>query len=236
MKAAVQAVMNGGELPGGPGNRIVTPGIRCRAHIRTFVALINEAWEQGIAGTPVADSRALTAYSFPTLAWRQAGSNPGDLDSEFQRKRLAAISDAGIASVLHHVRVASVKRNHDFLPSVMPFALFPLAPQLAALLICDYIGFDITVAPDRVASRLAGHGITTDIPLPLANGSLTATDTVITLTKGSRRLSLHPGALYELLIESLELDTWAAALAEVIDDPDAPPHPVLALETTPVWR
>lgn len=236
INAAVEAVMSGGELPGRPGNRIVTPSIRCRTHIRTFVDLINEAWTRGIAGTPVADSRALTAYSFPTLARTQAGGNPRDLDREFEGQRLAAIADAGIASVLHHVRVASVMRNHDVVPSVMPFALFPLAPQLVAFLICDYIGFDITVAPDRIASRLAAHGIATDIPLPLANGSLTASDTVITLTKGSRRLSLHPGALYELLIESLELDTWTAALAEVIDDPNAPPHPVLAFETTPVWR
>jgi hypothetical protein len=59
---------------------------------------------------------------------------------------------------------------------------------------------------------------------------------VITLSKGSRSLQLHPGALYELLLECLDLDSWAAANAEVLDDPNTPPHPVLAFSTTQVWR
>lgn len=72
--------------------------------------------------------------------------------------------------------------------------------------------------------------------LPAANDNLTATDTVITLRRGSRGLRLHPGALYELFMESLDLSTWAAAIAEVMDDPDAPDHPVVALSTTHNWR
>jgi hypothetical protein len=236
MEAAVEAVMTGGELPGRPGNRIISPAIRCRTHIRTLVSVINDAHARGIAGTGVSDSRALTAYSFPALARTRAGAGPDQLADDFKIERQNALRDARIASMLHHVRLMSATRNHDFVPSVTPFALFPLVPQLAALLICDYIGFDITAAPERIARRLAHRGITADIPLVLANDTLTAVDTVITLSKGSRTLQLHPGALNELLIECLDLTTWAEANAEILDNPGTPPHPVLAFSTTKVWR
>ena len=236
MEAAVEAVMTGAELPGRPGTRIITPTMRCRTHIRSFVAIITQAHAQGIAGGSIADSRALTAYSFPALARTRSSAAPDQLTSDFKADRQNALTKAGIASALHHVRVMSPTRNHDFVPSVMPFALFPLTPELAALLICDYIVLDITAAPERIARRMTRYGITADIPLAPANDTLTAPDTVITLSKSSRTLQLHPGALYELMIECLDLPTWAQANAEILDDPDLPPHPVLAFSTTKVWR
>ena len=138
MNAAVEAVMTGGELPGRPGNRIITPAIRCRTHIRSFVSVITEAQIQGIAGTSISNSRALSACSFPALARTRASAGPDQLTADFKTARHNALNKAGIASALHHVRVMSPTRNHDFVPSVMPFALFPLS-ELAALLICDYI-------------------------------------------------------------------------------------------------
>lgn len=236
MRAAVEAVMTGGELPGRPGNRIVVPAVRCTTHMRTFVSGINDAHTRGIAGTGISDSRALTAFSFPTLANTSAAATPEQLLNDFNAERQSAIEQAGIATTLHHVRVASVTRNHDFLPNVTPFALYPLPPLQAALLICDFIGFDVTVAPERITRRLESYGITADIPLPYSNDNLVATDTVIKLSKGSRALRLHPGALYELLMECLDLTSWASAIADVLDDPNAPPHPVLAFSTTRVWR
>jgi hypothetical protein len=236
MKAAIEAIMNGGELPGRPGTRIVVPTTRCRTHIRTFVSGIMAAVDNGIAGTAISSSRALTAFSFDTLRRTRMEATAAELVEDFNAARKTAIQQAGIQSALHHLRVASVTRNHDFVAAVMPFALYPLLPYEAALLICDYLGFDMTVAPERITAQLEHLGFSTDIPLPTANDDLAATDTVITLRRGSRGLRLHPGALYELLMESLDLSTWAAAIAEVMDDPNAPPHPVLALSTTGVWR
>jgi len=236
MNAAVEAVMTGGELPDRPGTRIITPTIRCRTHIRSFVSVIAEAHTRGIAGTSISDSRALTACSFPALARTRTSAGPDQLTDDFKTARQNALTKAGIASALHHVRVMSPTRNHDFVPSVMPFALFPFSPELAALLICDYIIFDITAAPERIARTMTRYGITTDIPLALANDTLTAPDTVVTLSKGPRTLQLHPGALYELMIECLDLTTWAQANTEILDAPDPPPHPVLAFATTRVWR
>lgn len=235
MKAAVEAVMNGGELPGRPGNHIVTPSVRCRTHIRTFVSGIDASMQKGIAGTAIADARALTAISFPTLAQREAANLTQQSPADYNLERQHALEKAGITGVTHHITVASVTRNHDFLPSVMPFALFPLPPIQAALLICDYLIFNVTFAPERLITRFQRIGITADIPLVMANDSLESGTTVIRLTRGTRSISLHPGALSELLIECLDLDTWTAAISEVFDDSHAPPHPVLAFSTTRVW-
>jgi hypothetical protein len=235
MEAAVEAVMNGGELPGRPGNRIVTPSVRCRTHIRTFVSGIDSSMQKGIAGTAIANARVLTAFSLPTLARQEAARLTQQSLADFNIERQQALEKAEITGVLHYVQVASVTRNHDFLPSVMPFALFPLPPIQAALLICDYLVFDVTFAPERLVTKFQRIGITADIPLALANDGLKSGDTVVRLTRGTRSISLHPGALLELLIECFDLDTWTAAIAEVFDDPNAPPHPVLAFSTTRVW-
>ena len=117
--------MTGGELPRRPGQRIVVPPTRCRTHIRTFVAAINAAMTHGIAGVNISNSRALTAISFPTMARTRAGDTPAQVTADFNAQRQSALSRAGIDSMLHHVRVASTTRNHNFVPSVIPFALFP---------------------------------------------------------------------------------------------------------------
>jgi hypothetical protein len=236
MKAAIQAIMSGGELPGRPGNRLVVPTTRCRTHIRTLCAVLVAATKNGIAGTAMSSSRALTAMSLIAVGRSREHSTAAEVLASFNDARLTAIRQAGLESALHHIRVSSVTRNHDFAPSVMPFALYPLHPYHAALLICDYLWFDVTIAPERIVAHLERLGFTADIPLPAANSNLVGTDTVITVGRGSRRLRLHPGALYELLMESLDLTTWIAAITEVMNDPNAPPHPALALSTTRVWR
>lgn len=236
MEEAVEAVMSGGELPGHPGSRIVIPTVRCTTHIRTFVSGVEEAQAAGIAGRGVSDSRAMAVVSFPTLGQTHKAAPQEQLLNELNDKRQAAFAQAGISNSLHHVRVASATRNHDFVPTVTPFALYPLTPLEAALLICDFILLDVTVDPERIVRRLELHGITAQISLPSSKKDLAATDTVITLSKGSRTLVLHPGALYELLMEFLDLTAWASAIAEVMDGKNIPPHPVIAFSTTRVWR
>jgi len=118
----------------------------------------------------------------------------------------------------------------------MPFALFPLPPKQAALLICDYLVFDLTCSPERIGAELQRLGFIAEIPLTTANDNLASGDTVVRLRMGSRGIQLHPGALYEFLFECLDLGAWAAAIAEVLHDPKAPPHPVFAFSTTNVWR
>ena len=195
MKAAIEAVMEGGELPGKPGTRIVRPSIRCCTHMGSFTAVIRNAQERVIVGAAIPNGRAVTVFSAPALA--RLAANPPTTD-DFSAERQRALEDAGIATATHHVRLASVTRNHAFVPTVTPFALYPLTPVECALLICDFMTFDVTVAPEMLTRHLEREGITTDIPLALANGSLDGTETVISLAKGSRHLRLHPGALYEL--------------------------------------
>jgi len=94
------------------------------------------------------------------LARTRASDGPDQLTGDFRTARQHALNKADITSALHHVRVMSPTRNHDFVPSVMPFARFPLSPELAALLICDYMIFDITAAPERITRTMTRPGTT----------------------------------------------------------------------------
>lgn len=233
MSAAVEAVMNGGELPGIPGSAFVRPTVTCRTHMRSFQSAIRDAQEDVIIGRALPGRRALVVLSSPALA-RAGRDAPGLAD--WAERRLVAIQIAGIATATHHISLNSAVRNHDFVPSAIPFALYPLSPAECALLICDYIVFEIVIDPDVLVRALARHDVTTEVTLASASTPLTGADTVLSMTKGTRGMVLSPGALYELLMEFYEVNTWAAAIAEVLDNPDSPRHPVPAFSTTKVWR
>ena len=89
---------------------------------------------------------------------------------------------------------------------------------------------------ESLVQALARQDITAESHLEHAAATLQPTDTVLSLRKGSRGMTLTQGALYELMMEFYEVNTWAAAIAEVLDNPASPKHPVLAFSTTRVWR
>lgn len=233
MAAAVEAVMNGGELPGAPGSAFVQPATTCRTHMRSFQVAIREAGQHGIAVRLLPGQRVLAVLSCPALA--RLGSSAPTVD-DLARKRAEALELGGLTRSIHHFELSSVTRNRDFQPSVVPFALYPLSPEECALLICDYLFFTIVMASDSLVQALARHGIETRVPLPYTSAPLTNTDTVLSMTKGTRRMTMTPGGLYELLMEFYDVDSWAAAIAEVFDNLGSPTHPIAAFNTTKVWR
>jgi hypothetical protein len=111
-----------------------------------------------------------------------------------------------------------------------------LSPEECALLICDYLFFTIVMASDSLVQALASHGIETQVPLPYTSARLANTDIVLSMTKGTRRMTMTPGGLNELLMEFYDVDSWAAAIAEVFNNPSSPTHPITAFNTTKVWR
>jgi hypothetical protein len=56
------------------------------------------------------------------------------------------------------------------------------------------------------------------------------------MRKGSRRMALGPGGLYELLMEFYDVNSWAAAVSDILDNPESPRHPVPIFMTTKVWN
>lgn len=70
-------------------------------------------------------------------------------------------------------------------------------PTQAALLVCDLLGFDIMVAPERIDDELETFDFHVETPLVAANDNLVAIDTVTTIRRGSRGIRLHTGALVE---------------------------------------
>lgn len=232
MSAAIEAVMNGGELPGMPGSAFVQPTAICRTHLGTLRTTIADAQQHGLAARALPGRRALIVLSSPGLGRSVTTLGPADWAS----KRAAALQSAGLLKATHHISLNSAVRNRDHVPSVVPFALYPLSSQECALLICDFIVFEVVLDPQSLVDALARHGIAAEAPLALASTALSAADTVLSMRKGSRGMALSPGGLYELLMEFYDVGTWAAAVAEILEAPDSPRHPVAAFATTRVWR
>lgn len=231
MSAAVEAVMNGGELPGIPGSAFVKPTVTCRTHLGSLRTTMAEAQQHAIAAKALPGHRALIVLSSPGLVRAGTTLGPADLAS----RRAGALQSAGLLQATHHVSLNSAVRNRDHVPSVVPFALYPLPPGECALLICDYIVFEVVIDPQSLAAALARHGVAAEAPLGLASTGLSANDTVLSMRKGSRSMTLSPGGLYELLMEFNDINTWAAAVAEILEAPESPRHPVVAFTTTKVW-
>lgn len=227
--AAIEAVMNGGELPGSPGSAFVVPTDRCRTHIGTFQRLIREAQQHGAAAVAVPGGRAALAVS---------GVVPGAAMTQesIDAMRLSAFRDAGIDAALHHVRWTSAHRNFSFMPSVMPFTLYPIAPQDAAFLICDYVVVSAFLDTAALTKVLERRGLATEVPLKLQNDTLDETDVVLRATNGTRTVSFGPGGFIEVLLEFLDLATWADAIVDVLATDRSPEHPIPAFRTTRVWR
>jgi hypothetical protein len=234
MAAAVEAVMSGGELPNLPGSAFARPSTRCRTHIRSFASVIREAQQHAIASVPLPGRRAIVAMSASPV--NQSGKDVQGVLDEWTRRRFEALQLAGALHTAHHITLSSAVRNHNLVPWIIPFALYPLPPEDCALLICDYILFEVIMDLESLVQALARQDITAESHLEHAAATLQPTDTVLSLRKGSRGMTLTQGALYELMMEFYEVNTWAAAIAEVLDNPASPKHPVLAFSTTRVWR
>ena len=232
MSAAIEAVMNGGELPGIPGSAFVQPTAICRTHVGTLRTTIADAQQHGLAARALPGRRALIVLSSPGLGRSVTTLGPADWVS----KRAAALQSAGLLQATHHISLNSAVRNRDHVPSVVPFALYPLPSAQCALLICDYIVFEVVIDPQSLVGALARHGIAAEAPLALASTALSAGDTVLSMRKGSRGMTLSPGGLYELLMEFYDVGTWAAAVAEILEALESPRHPVAVFATTRVWR
>lgn len=232
MSAAIEAVMKGEELPGIPGSAFVQPTVTCRTHLGSLRSTIAEAQRHGLAARAVPGRRALTVLSSPGVG--RVGKTLGPAD--WASKRGEALVPAGLLQATHHISLNSAVRNRGHVPSVVPFALYPLRPEECALLICDYIVFETVIDPKSLVEALARHGIAAEAPLALASTVLGATDTVLSMRKGLRGMTLSHGGLNELLMEFYEIKTWAAAVAEILEAPKSPRHPIAVFSTTKVWR
>lgn len=229
LERAVDAVMDGGDLPGDrAGARLVHLEEPYVTNMTQLNDLLGLAKRNGCHGMKLSHGRALMATSiYKTFElW-------GDDYAETIRVRQSvwqrAIKRAGIANSMHHVRGVSADIASRS-PIQPPWSIYPFAAEDCAALTCDFLTFESVISVDALVGELSSTGVRAEILLPPENariGGKDGVEDVLRLELADRALMVHAPSLGLLLYELVRPDTWARGIAEVMAMPNPPNEPAL---------
>lgn len=226
MQAAIDAIMNGGVLPGGqPDARFVELTEPYVVNLKQLNDLLQLAKKHGRRGMRLPQGRALVATSLP-VTLRRWGQNPeeGQRASESIRRR--AIERAGIETAMHHlVGVSGDTAARS--PTMAPWAIYPFSSEDCAALICNLLSFEAILSLNGLADSLTKAGLHAEMLIPPGNGELRGAKEVIRAHLNNNAITLHAEGLNVLLYELLEPDVWARGIRETLTQPDIPAGPAL---------
>jgi len=230
---AVAAVMDGGPLPNTPNSGIVVPRNRCTTHIGRFSTAIAESASTPVVGKAIPGSRVLMVANHRSAVMQ--GLAPTDLQATYRTVQGRMLDTAGISKLQMSMSLTSLQLNDNYVRTAIPYGLFPIAADDAALLICDFITVEILFAPEALVHALRRAGVSADLGvqphLPLKDDS-----PLIVTHHGRRGMTMTQQSMVGPLVEHLEINSWAAALADVLLRAQSPRHPVPSFMTTRVWR
>jgi hypothetical protein len=111
--------------------------------------------------------------------------------------------------------VDSVARS----PVRPPWAIYPLAPHIAAGLISDAMLFFVCISPDAIIDRLLAAGVHAQWMQPPDRAVDWAEPVLSVAAVRSRDVrfgTMNPEALAGLLLEFVDLDTWCRQVAAAV--------------------
>ncbi|MGC5054704.1 hypothetical protein ACLQ2S_25000 [Micromonospora sp. DT48] len=198
------------------GQTLVRMAMPYRTHLDALRAALNLAHERGMQGVKVPGGRAVMAaslYTAPNLSTQE------EFGEEFSQRFRSYWRKAGIRSEDHKLVLSSLDRAGR-VPTAPPWAIYPVAPEIAAGLITDSIFFYVAMSPDAVISALADHGVTAEWRQQL-DGSETDSQPLLSvmLPVGNGRAqttSMNLIELNRLLLELIDLGTWSEHLAALL--------------------
>lgn len=235
-QAAVDAIMNGGPLPGsGTTARLVEVDEAYVTDIDQLRDLIQLANDRGCASRHLTSGRAVIVTSVLAASHRW----PKDSDEGLRviaSLRQQAIEAAGIAGDSHHV-IGTSGDTASRISVTAPWSIYPLTPADCAGLICDSLVFETVISVQVLQSALANVGFYSEVVLPPTGGDLNSSHDVLRLRWNDRIMTVHQPSLNQLLYELVQPDTWARGIRKVIGMPSPPPEPVLVFAgESDVWR
>jgi len=203
-----------GALPS--GFTPIRTSIRFRTDLRGLRELLGLAHERtGIQGGIVSPGRAVVAASQYTAT--------GHYRAEEFSDRLATDVDRyqrkiGIRSPAHRLTLTSLDSVARW-PVRPPWAIYPLAPEVAASLIADGMFFFVSMSPDGIVDRLSEVGVRAEWLQRLDGSEDWAKPLLrVGVINGDRMLftSLNPEAIAGLMLEFIDLRTWCCQVATVL--------------------
>ena len=230
IKAARDAVLNGGPLPGtDPMARLHDLDISFNTHLDLLRTGTERAARDGMFTVKVPGARALLVtdmYGCSAQGWTEE-----DFTQRLARKASAARRrgriDGDSGQVISATSLDSVSRD----PQRVPFAAYPLHPVACARLIGDLAVFTVQTSGPALADSLRAAGFDARWARPPGTGDLRAGEVVMELRAAvegpvhrgiridlARTLQVRRAELDRYLIEMIEQDTWAAGTRSMLAD------------------
>lgn len=228
MEAAVQAVNNGAPLPG-TAEQLVSVDAAYATHLPILHDALSLAEERGTVGMKVPGGRALVASNLLTMAGSDRFADPTKWPSLMDQTRARALRRAGISEHRHHLNM----RSADWAarsPSAVPYGVYPLAPEQAAALICDFAVVEIVLSVDALFDAVKARGLQTELLLPDCSGELRPGQAMFRFTDRDRAVVVHSGATAQLLGELLTTDAFLAGLSALLTMDRVPASPVITFK------
>ncbi|WP_159079305.1 hypothetical protein [Plantactinospora sp. BC1] len=178
--------------------------------LREVLGLAHE--RSGIQAGVVSPGRAVVAASQYTAAQHYREDTFGarfSIDLARYQRRI------GIRSPEHTLKITSLDSAARW-PARPPWAIYPLAPDVAASLIADAMFFFVCMSPDAIIRQLADVGVLAEWMQPL-NGTEDWTKPLLRVAATARNrlwfTSLNPEAIASLMLEFIDLRSWSRQVA-----------------------
>jgi hypothetical protein len=241
IKAAIEAVKNGGPLPGLDRRaRLYDLDLPYQNHLKVLRDGAARAAADGIFTAKLPGDRALLVtdiFGFSARGWTE-----DDWPKAVERKFRARLRSAGIGDDrrwhVSQISLDSVSRD----PMRVPFAAYPLAPVTCARIIGDYTVFQVETSGPALAQSLCRAGLAAQWVVPPAQAPTELQPGQVVMNITAKAVALAPaglarapgrrGVTMELsqtlqmcrseldryLIELLDQDTWIEGIRYLLAD------------------
>lgn len=224
-QTAIDAVMEGGRLPGDRNARLIQLSEPYVTNLGQLGDLIQLAKYHGCRGMKLPQGRALVASSLPKVIERWS-HDFSVADDVLESARRRAIRRAGIDIALHHIRGHS-SDTASRSPIAAPWSIYPFDPSDCADIVCDRLVFETTVSAAALVESIERAGLTGKVLLPLGDGQLSGDMDVLQAYWRDRSFIWHAYGLNLLLYELAEPDTLARGTREALMMANPPTEPVM---------
>ncbi|MBB5808823.1 hypothetical protein F4560_008591 [Saccharothrix ecbatanensis] len=220
-RMAEEAIRSGGPLPGISPGRLVPLDISYKTHLNLLGKAFELAHVRGVQGVKVPGGRAVVATDIVRgyELWPEQ-----ELLDRTAVEHLQVVKRARILDVGHLVYARSddlVARS----PTMPPWAIYPLPPELCTRLITDYAMFFVTMSSESLLAALDDVGLEAEWILP-QDQPVRADDVVLRAHCGGRTVELHWIEMQQrLLLELADLGTWAEGVKQLLHRNDTGHRP-----------
>jgi hypothetical protein len=189
------------------GAHITRSPVQLRTHIRELSGVLDVASRDGHVATRVGD-RAVSALHFPTVA--ASGADFAKVWESYQARR-AEVRGRLMPTAMNVLQgqltfVDQQLRN----PYFAPFSIYPLPPAQRAALICDLVLVEFAMDAQVLAAGFEKQAMPARVLLDYT--SQPGAD-VLSVDTGSARMTVHAGAVSQLLHEMVRTDCFVQAFA-----------------------